>query len=453
MMRYLPHTDKERKEMLKVIGIDSVDNLFSDIPEELIVKDDNLFPNHSGEIEVENILKKLSSQNLTLTDIPSFIGGGAYHHHIPATVDHIVQRSEFLTSYTPYQPEISQGTLQYLFEFQTQVCLLTGMEIANASMYDGATACAEAVLMAKRINKRKKIILSNGLHPQYKDVTKTFLQYSDSLFIEQKQFFDDCDQIIDAIDNETSCVVLQNPSFFGELIDISSVSKACNDAGALLIVVITEIVSLGALKSPGELGADIVVAEGQSLGNPLNFGGPYLGLFATKKKFARQMPGRLVGLSSDIDGERGFVLTLSTREQHIRREKATSNICTNSGLCSLAFTVHLALLGESGIKKLAQINHENALILAEKLCAIPNVQLLNSYFFNEFTIKLPVPSDKLVETFVENKILAGIPLSRYYPNNLDFSNLLLVAATELTSKDDIDIFVRSLKEYLNDNKI
>lgn len=453
MMRYLSHTDKEREEMLNVIGINSTDDLFSDIPEKFIVKNDDRFPKHKGEIEVENILKKLSSQNLALTDTPSFIGGGAYHHHIPATVDHIIQRSEFLTSYTPYQPEISQGTLQYLFEFQTQVCLLTGMEIANASMYDGATACAEAVLMAKRINKRKKIILSNGLNPQYRDVTKTFLQYSDSIFIEEKKLFDDCGQIISAIDNETSCVVLQNPSFFGELIDISSVAKACNDAGALLIVVVTEVISLGSLQSPGELGADIVVAEGQSLGNPLNFGGPYLGLFATKKKFVRQMPGRIVGLSNDIEGDRGYVLTLSTREQHIRREKATSNICTNSGLCSLAFTVHLALLGEAGLKKLALINHQKALILAEKLCSIPDIQLLNSFFFNEFTIKLPVPSDKLVETFAKNKILAGIPLSRFYPNSLDLSNLLLVAATELTSKDDIDIFVKSLEEYLNDNKI
>ena len=306
----------------------------------------------------------------------------------PASVDHLIQRSEFLTSYTPYQPEIAQGTLHYLFEFQTQVALLTGMEVANASMYDGSTATAEAVLMAHRITKRKKAVLAGNLHPHYRETVETVSGMSDHAVVALPPSPQGADDMLGAIDKETSCVVVQTPDVYGHVHDLRPIAEKAHAAGALLIAVVTEIVSLGLVIPPGEMGADIVVGEGQSIGNGLNFGGPYVGLFASRTKYVRQMPGRLAGETVDAEGKRGFVLTLSTREQHIRREKATSNICTNSGLCTLAFSIHLRLLGEAGLRRLAQVNHANALLLAEMLGAVPGVDLLNSTFFNEFTIRV-----------------------------------------------------------------
>src|SRR6185312_11918169 len=307
-------------------------------------------------------------------------------HHVPAAVDHLIQRGEFLTSYTPYQPELAQGTLQSLFEFQTQVALLTGMEVANASLYDGATACAEAVAMAHRITRRSKAVLSGGLHPHYREVCETYAQFS-GLKVAALDATPGAIETID-IDNETACVVVQNPDFFGELHDWAALATRCHQQGALLVVVVTEIVSLGAVRPPGEMGADIVAAEGQSLGNALNFGGPHVGLFAARELYVRQMPGRLVGQTTDAEGRRGWVLTLSTREQHIRREKATSNICTNAGLCALAFTIHAALLGETGLTRLARLNHAAACRLAERLAEVPGVSVINGSFFNEFTLRL-----------------------------------------------------------------
>ena len=289
--------------------------------------------------------------------MPFFCGAGAYKHHVPATVDHVIQRSEFLTSYTPYQPEIAQGTLQYLYEFQTQVANLTGMPVANASLYDGSTAMAEGVLMATRVTRRNKAVISGGVHPHYVKATETVVH---AVGVETQVLapaFDAEAAVIDQIGPDTACVVVQTPNVFGTATDVTKIAEAAHAAGALLIVVVTEAVSMGLLKSPGEMGADIVAAEGQSIGNALNFGGPYVGLFATREKLIRQMPGRLTGETVDADGERGFVLTLSTREQHIRRDKATSNICTNSGLCTLAFTIHMSLLGETGLRKLALLNH------------------------------------------------------------------------------------------------
>ena len=337
-MRYLPLSPQDREFMLQKIGVGHIDDLFADVPAARLLKEPPNLPRRKSEAEASRVLEKMARRNTAASSVPFFVGCGAYRHHVPATVDHLIQRSEFLTSYTPYQPEIAQGTLQYLFEFQTQVAGLTGMEVANASMYDGSTAASEAVLMAHRLTKRSKAVLSGGLHPHYADVIRTTAHMARDEVLSMPPDVLAHEDIIAKIDGETSCVVVQNPDVFGRIRDLSPLAERCHAAGALLIVAVTEVISLGALKPPGEMGADIVVGEGQSIGNGLNFGGPYLGLFATRDKFVRQMPGRLCGETIDADGKRGFVLTLSTREQHIRREKATSNICTNSGLCALAFT-------------------------------------------------------------------------------------------------------------------
>ena len=323
--------------------------------------------------------------------MPFFVGCGAYKHHVPASVDHLIQRSEFLTSYTPYQPEIAQGTLHYLFEFQTQVALLTGMEVANASMYDGSTATAEAVLMAHRVTKRKKAVLAGDLHPHYRETVETVSRHVASTRSSRcRRAGTAREDILAAIDDETAASSCRRRMSSAHLRDLRPIAEKAHAAGALLIAVVTEVVSLGLVTPPGEMGADIVVGEGQSIGNALNFGGPYVGLFATRQKFVRQMPGRLGGETVDAEGQRGFVLTLSTREQHIRREKATSNICTNSGLCALAFTIHLTLLGEAGLRRLARVNHANAVAArAMRSAQVPGVEVLNETFFNEFTIRVP----------------------------------------------------------------
>src|SRR3989440_3623980 len=396
-MRYLPLTPEDRTEMLARIGVADIDALFADIPVDKRLKSLPDLPRTKSEIEVERALGRLADKNIAAGSVPFFVGCGAYKHHIPASVDHLIQRSEFLTSYTPYQPEIAQGTLHYLFEFQTQVALLTGMEVANASMYDGSTACAEAVLMAHRITKRKRAVLAGNLHPHYRETVETVSSMSDHAVLALPPSPGGADDILAAIDNETSCVVVQTPDFYGHLQDLRPIAEKAHAAGALLIAVITEIVSLGLVTPPGEMGADIVVAEGQSIGNALSFGGPYVGLFASRQKYVRQMPGRLVGETVDAEGKRGFVLTLSTREQHIRREKATSNICTNSGLCTLAFSIHVSLLGEAGLRRLAKVNHANALFLAEMLAAVPGVELLNDTFFNEFTVRVRGDAAAIVE--------------------------------------------------------
>src|SRR5579872_3204972 len=356
-MRYLPLTDVDRSEMLAVIGAPSIDALFADVPAAARLSGAVDLPQHAGELEVERRLGALAARNRAAGAGPFFCGAGAYRHHVPASVDHIIQRSEFLTSYTPYQPEIAQGTLQVLFEFQTQVAALTGLPVANASLYDGSTGCAEAVLMAARVTKRGKAVLSGGLHPHYAEACWTLAHTAGVETMRLAAAIDAEAAVIAAIDADTACVVVQTPNVFGTGTDVTAIAEAAHAAGALLIVVTIEAVSYGLLKSPGEMGADIAVAEGQSIGNGLNFGGPYVGLFAAKAAHLRQMPGRLAGETVDAQGRRGFVLTLSTREQHIRREKATSNICTNSGLCALAFTVHMSLLGQTGLRRLAKINH------------------------------------------------------------------------------------------------
>ena len=446
-MRYLPLTAGDRAKMLASIGVASVDALFEDVPEPARLARPVDLPRAMGEIEVERLVSRMAARNVSAGSVPFFVGAGVYRHHIPAAVDHLIQRGEFLTSYTPYQPEISQGTLQYLFEFQTQVALLTGMEVANASLYDGATACAEAVMMAGRVTGRKKAVLSGGLHPHYREACETYARFAGFELAADEAFHGgDLGRLID---RSTSCVVVQNPDFFGEIRDYSELARTCHDAGALLVVVVTEILSLGAVRPPGEMGADIVAAEGQSLGNALNFGGPHVGLFATREKLVRQMPGRLAGQTVDAAGRRGWVLTLSTREQHIRRERATSNICTNAGLCALAFTIHLALLGEAGLTRLAQLNHAAAVALAERLEEIPGVRLVNRAFFNEFAVRLPRPAAEVVETLAARGILAGVPVSRFYPRDEALADILLVAATEMTTADDIARLEAGLREVLS----
>ena len=448
-MRYLPLTDADRRDMLATIGVKTIDELFRDVPlsARLGAKVAGL-PDHLGELEVERAFQAYAAKNVSPSVAPFFIGAGAYRHHVPATVDYMIQRGEFLTSYTPYQPEITQGTLQYLFEFQTQVTLLTGMEVANASMYDGSTGTSEAVLMANRVTRRSKALLSGGLHPQYRRIVETTSHWQGFKTVSGKADVEGLEDLIAAVDKETSCVVVQNPSFFGHVRDFGKLAEACHAAGALLIVVVTEVMSLGLLKPPGEMGADIVVCEGQSLGNGLGFGGPYVGLFATREKYMRQMPGRLVGETVDADGKRGFVLTLSTREQHIRREKATSNICTNAGLCALSFTVHLTLLGEAGLTRLAELNHAKASQLADRLAAVPGAKVVNASFFNEFTVALPKPAAPVVEALAAKRILGGVPVSRLLPDDKSVENLLLLAATETATEEGMAALVAGLKEVL-----
>ncbi len=446
-MRYLPLTPSDRRAMLSAIGVESIDGLFADVPKAAQRGGLVDLPLAQGELEVERAISRMAAKNVAAGSAPFFIGGGVYRHHVPASVDHLIQRGEFLTSYTPYQPELAQGTLQSLFEFQTQVALLTGMEVANASLYDGATSCAEAVAMAHRITRRGKAVLSGGLHPHYREVCATYAQFSGLEIAVLDPGPGKIEEF--AIDSDTACVVVQNPDFFGELRDWSALAERCHQSGTLLVAVVTEIVSLGAVKSPGEMGADIVAAEGQSLGNALNFGGPHVGLFACREQHVRQMPGRLVGQTADAEGRRGWVLTLSTREQHIRREKATSNICTNSGLCALAFTIHTALLGEAGLTRLARLNHAAACTLADRLATVPGLSVVTGSFFNEFTLRLPLPAADVVARLAEYGMLGGVPLSRFYPERGDLANLLLVAATEtVTEDDDIGQFETALREVL-----
>jgi len=433
--------------MLARIGVGSVDELFASIPAEKRLKSLPDLPRARTELEVERILSKMAGRNVPASAVPFFVGAGAYKHHVPATVDHLIQRSEFLTSYTPYQPEIAQGTLQYLFEFQTQVALLTGMDVANASMYDGSTGTAEAVLMAHRVTKRRKAVLSGGLHPHYVDVVRTLSDMAGDDLVVLPPDVTAAEDLAATIDSTVSCVVVQTPDFFGNIRDISALSAKCKAAGALLIAVFTEAVSLGALQSPGEMGADIVVGEGQSIGNGLNFGGPYVGLFATKQQYVRQMPGRLCGETVDSEGRRGFVLTLSTREQHIRREKATSNICTNSGLCTLAFTIHMSLLGEAGLRRLAAVNHANAVTLADMLSGVPGVEVLTRSFFNEFTVRLKQDAAAVLEKLVERGILGGVPVSRLLPNR-GLDDLLVIASSEVNTDGDRAALAGALKEVL-----
>lgn len=443
-MRYLTLSPQEKQAMLDSIGIKNVDEFFKDIPN----KTADTGTIKSFPAMTESALNKefagIADKNMNTADSPCFLGAGAYHHYIPAVVDYLISRGEFLTSYTPYQPEVSQGTLQVLFEFQTQVARLTGMDVANSSMYDGATATFEAAAMAVRITNRKQVIISGGLHPDFAKVTASCSKFSGTIVKQLPISEAIADNEVFPITSDTACVIVQVPDFFGNIHDYTALAERCHKEGALLIIAFTEPVALAALKPLSEMGADIVVGEGLSLAGHLNFGGPALGLFATKEQYIRNMPGRLIGETVDSEGKRCFVLTLSTREQHIRREKATSNICTNSGLMATAFSIHLTLLGEKGIKGLAALNHAKAVKLASILEKVEGVSIVNKTFFNEFLIRLEGQSAKAaVLRMAERGILGGVPLSRFYEDTA-FEDYLLLAVTETVSDDDMNTLAEEL---------
>jgi glycine dehydrogenase subunit 1 len=452
-MRYLPLTPDDRAAMLAAVGAETIDALFADVPEAArLAGPVEGLPLHASEMTVERHMAALAAKNVSAGSVPFFLGAGAYRHHVPASVDHLIQRGEFLTSYTPYQPEIAQGTLQVMFEFQTQVARLFGTDVANASMYDGSTACWEAIAMARRITRRGKAVLSSGLHPHYVSVARTMAKFTgDVLVYQAPQLVEhgDAAELIERIDSDTSCVVVQYPDILGRCEDMSELAARAHEKGALLVAVVTEPVALGLLKSPGEMGADIVVGEGQSIGVGLQFGGPYLGLFACTDKHVRQMPGRLAGMTKDAQGRRGFVLTLSTREQHIRREKATSNICTSSVLCALAFSIHLTLLGEAGLRKLAETNHARARYATERLSRVEGVRLVNTAMFNEFTLELNREARPVVRELAARSILGGVSLGRLYPGQQELERGLVLAVTETTTREDIDALAVALEEVLD----
>ena len=446
-MRYIPNSPEERGEMLKLVGLDSAADLFRSIPGDVQLNRALKITEPLAESELISGMEKLADKN-TAAKRPSFLGAGAYSHYSPTVVDHLIQRSEFFTSYTPYQPEISQGTLQYIFEFQTLVCQLTGMEVANASMYDGSTALAEAVLMAQRVTRKDKVIIAQTVHPEYLEVTKTYTQHGD-LKIETLHFDNESGRIsaddLSNLDDKCAALVIQSPNFFGCIEDVKALADKAHSVGALLILVVTEAISLGLLKSPGECDADIVVAEGQSFGIPLSFGGPYLGLFATKEKYVRNLPGRLVGVAYDKNGNRGFVLTLATREQHIRREKATSNICTNQGLIALAATIYMETMGKKGLQEVAVQNAQKAAYAARRISEIEGFSLpFSAPKFNEFVVRAPKSADEILSKLLSEKaIVGGLSLSRYYSDN---PNDFLVCVTETNSREQIDNLVEGLKE-------
>ncbi len=430
--------------MLQHVGLNSADELFDSIPKDLRLSRNLNTPAALSEIELLAGFDKLAEQN-PAAKRTSFLGAGAYQHYIPTVVDHIISRSEFFTAYTPYQPEISQGTLQAIFEFQTLVCQLTGLEVANASMYDGSTALAEAVLMAERVTKRSKVIACGAIHPEYLDVVTTYVQHA-GIELARAEFDPATGQTSDVaelIDDSTAALVVQSPNFFGCIEDVTTLADRAHEAGALLIVAVTEAISLALLKSPGACGADIVVAEGQSFGVPLSFGGPYVGLFATREKYARQIPGRLVGEAYDKQGRRGFVLTLATREQHIRREKATSNICTNEGLIALAATVYLETMGRRGLQEVAQQCVQKTAYAAKQIATLAGFSVpFSAPRFNEFVVRGPRNAKELLAWLAsERNITGGLPLSRYFK---DRPNEFLVCVTEMNSRAQIDALVDGL---------
>lgn len=442
-MRYIPNSPEERAEMLGTVGLKDAAELFRSIPDAVRLGRDLNITEPLAETEVIDSMESMANKN-TGSVKPSFLGAGVYSHYSPTVIDHLIQRSEFFTSYTPYQPEISQGTLQYIFEFQTLICQLTGMEVANASMYDGSTAMAEAYLMAQRVTRRDKIVVATSVHKEYRDVAVTYAQHGDTEIVEIG--FDVATGRVsglEALDDKTAALVVQSPNFFGCIEDLHSLADAAHAVGALFVVVVTEAISFGLLKTPASCGADIVVGEGQSFGIPMSFGGPHVGIFATQDRYVRQMPGRLCGVAYDKNGNRGFVLTLSTREQHIRREKATSNICTNQGLIALAATIYMETLGKKGLQEVAEQNAQKAAYAKKKIAEIEGFEIaFSSPTFNEFVVRGPKPATGILEKVrTENGIIGGLALSRYYSGH---DNDFLVCVTETNTKTQIDQLVSAL---------
>ena len=446
-MRFIPHTEQDIREMLKKIGLRNIDELFASIPDTLRLRDKVLdLPTALSETELVSTFKHTQKRNPDPDEMSTFLGAGAYRHYSPALIGNLVLRGEFSTSYTPYQPEVSQGTLQAIFEFQTMIVMLTGMDIANASMYDGASALAEAVLMAHRINGKNEFLIARAVHPEYRQTVTTYLRGTDHQLIDvpyDSRGKTDLEFIRSNLSDKTSAVVLQTPNFFGIVEEYEALGKELAERDALLIVAVTEPLSLGILKPPGERGADIVVGEAQSFGLPVSFGGPYVGFFATREQYVRQVPGRVTGETTDRDGRRAFVLTLSTREQHIRRERATSNICTNQGLCALAATVYLAVMGKQGLRELAVLNLRKADYLKNKLSKVGGFEIrFNADTFNEFVLKCPKPATEVRDALLEHKILAGLPLGGHYP---ELADSLLLCATEMNTVEAIDRLTEKLE--------
>lgn len=448
---FIPHTDQEREHMLRTIGVEKIEDLFRDVPEEVRFPDLNL-PPRLTEIEAAAELQALADANESCRDLICFLGAGAYHHYIPAVVDAVIRRGEFLTAYTPYQPEVSQGTLQAIFEYQTLVANLTGMDVSNASHYDGATAVAEACVMAYYHfrGKRSKIVLSPAVHPQYRETACSYMVGYEGLhFVGDEPERDPLagpEALLDLVDSDTALVIVQYPDFFGRIFDYAEFAQKVHESGALLAVAVNPT-ALGLLKPPGQFGADIVVGEGQPLGIPLSFGGPYLGLFATKREFVRRIAGRLVGETRDSQGRVGYVLTLTAREQHIRREKATSNICTNQGLMALAATVYMSALGKNGLRKVAELCYHKAHYAAEEIGAIPGYEIRSQpNFFHEFVVKCPAPVNEINAALLDQGILGGYDLGKSYPSLKDH---MLIAVTETNTRDEIDLLVNILQEFSN----
>ncbi|MBN1271284.1 MAG: aminomethyl-transferring glycine dehydrogenase subunit GcvPA [Candidatus Aminicenantes bacterium] len=437
-MSYTSLSKKDLKDMMARIGVTSLEQLFKCIPDEIKCKKDLDIPPAKTEPELQRYFEKMSLRN-TYSEYHSFLGAGAYSHYIPSVVDYLSSRGEFVSPYTPYQPEVSQGTLQVIFEFQTLICQLTGMDIANASLYDGASGVAEAVMMANRINRKNKALIAKTVHPEYRRVLRTYvknlgIEVDEIGFAEDGRI--DVDELEKKCDDKTTAVICQSPNFFGPVEDWRKISTIVHDRGAIMVAAVSEALSLGFLEPPGFLGADIVTGEGQSFGIPLSFGGPYLGFMACRKEFVRQFPGRIAGETTDIDGRRGFVLTLSTREQHIRRERATSNICTNQALCALRATIYLAALGREGLRELAGQNAYKARYARDKILQIPGVDLkFKGEFFNEFTIQLSGELKDITKKLTREKVIAGYELENEYP---ELKNCLLVCVTEMHSKEDIE---------------
>lgn len=448
--RYLPHTDKDLKEMLDAIGARRVEDLFQPIPEEYRLSKLLNLPGPLSETDLLRHMEGLQSPVVPGTSWSSFLGGGAYHHFIPTVVSALASRSEFSTSYTPYQPEISQGTLQAIFEYQTLMCQLTGMEVSNASMYDGASSLAEAVLMAHRITKRRKILVSGAIHPDYLRVAQTYVGPSQQEIVPisyQKDTGRTDERMLSSLlDEEVSSVAIQSPNFFGVIEDLETISERVHDAGVLLIVSFTEAIAYGILEPPGEFGADIVAGEGQSLGIPVSYGGPYLGIFASRERFVRNMPGRLIGETVDVEGKRGFVLTLSAREQHIRRERATSNISTNEGLCALMAAIFLSSLGKKGFRELAIMNLSKSEYAKKIVARIRGCEIeFSSATFNEFVLRTKKEPEKILEKLRKERILGGLCLTKVYP---ELNRHLLVTVTEMVRKEEIDRWAEALEKAL-----
>ena len=433
-MNFILNTAQQIEEILKVVGVSSINDLFKDIPKGILLKEDLKIDRGLSELELKDKLREIANKNKV--DFISFLGAGSYNHFVPSIVNHIISRSEFYTAYTPYQPEISQGILQSIYEYQTMIAELTGMDVANASLYDGASALAESCIMAVNITKKNQILMLKSIHPEYREVVKTYCKAHN---FEVEEIEDS--EIDEKLSEKTAALLVQNPNFFGCIEDLNKIKKVVHEKNSLLVVAVVEPTSLGLLKSPGSLGADIVVGEGQSFGNAMNFGGPYLGIMATKDKYKRNLPGRLVGATVDAAGENAFILTLQAREQHIRREKASSNICTNEALCALAAAVHLAALGKQGIKELAELNVQKAHYLADKLKAAGFSLVFDKPFYNEFVVKVD-NAKEFNEKLLKNNIIGGLDLGQYYP---ELKNCLLFCVTEVVTKENMDKLIEIIK--------